>query len=237
VSISLANVKQLNINAIKRQNTISALAAYDCPGGGTLTYPDDPNGVGDYIYDNCNYGFDTVFDGAISIQGAYSADGQSFDGSYGYDKFSIKGSDFSAIYDGDIYITWSDDGIVEDGHYEIPSLTMVWGEYGVNISDYVVDWNENQSTNEGYMDYQYTISSTSLNGSVHAESTQQLHYYLDAKYPYAGQIVWTGANNSSARATVLPDGTGLPTDLVQIEIDEDGDGIYEETKTEKWQNL
>ena len=236
ISNSLANVKQLNLNALKRKNSISALATNNCPGGGTMTTPDDSNGIGDYIYDQCSF-FGTVYDGTISIQGTYDPNGTAFDGSYIYDKFSITGDIFNAIYDGSIYISYNNDGVVTSGHYEIPSLTMVWGKDGVNISGYVVDFEQNQSTNVGYMDFEYTVSSTLLNGSVHAESTQRLYYLLDADYPYEGQVVWSGANGTSARATVLPEGTGLPTDLVLIEVDADGDGDYEESKQVQWQEL
>jgi hypothetical protein len=93
-------------------------------GGGTMTTPDDVDGIGDYVYDNCEY-FGWVYNGTISVTGSFNADKTAFDGSYIYDHFSITNDQFNAIYDGMIDIVWSDDGIVTSGHYEIPSLTMV----------------------------------------------------------------------------------------------------------------
>jgi hypothetical protein len=235
-SSSLASVKQLNITALARKNSISPLATDSCLGGGTMTTPDNVDGIGDYVYDNCEY-FGWVYNGTISVTGSFNADKTAFDGSYIYDHFSITNDQFNAIYDGMIDIVWSDDGIVTSGHYEIPSLTMVWGDDGVKISGYVVDFSEDKSTNQGYMDYEYTVSSTLLKGSVHAESTQQIKYYLNADYPYEGQVVWSGANGSSARVTVLPNGTGLPTDLALVEVDADGDGVYEESKELQLQEI
>ena len=232
----IASLKQLNINIFSRGDTLSPLATETCADGGTITTPDNSEGLGDYVYDECTVG-GWVLNGTISILGTVDAAAGHYDVSYSYDHFTIDAGDIKVIYDGDIYITLDDDGTVSTLHYEIPSLVMVVGDEGVRLSDYVVDAYENQFTNEGYMDYAYTVSSTQLKGSVRAETTQRIHYYLDADYPYDGQVVWTGANNSSARATVLDGGTGLPTDLVRIELDANGDGVYEESREYQWWEL
>ena len=61
-------------------------------------------------------------------------------------------------------------------------------------------------------------------------TTNQPFTGIGLNYASSGQMTITGANNTSLRITALD------TD-VQIEVDEDGDGVYETNYTTPWANL
>jgi hypothetical protein len=165
-----------------------------------------------------------------------SIGGTSFDGSYSYNELTITTADNTSIFDGSMNIKWSDDGVVTEGSVDIPSLTYVFGEDGVKLSDYSLSFSEDSAQGTGWVDYQYTISSTILGGSVSVATTQRFDYYINADYPYAGQIVVSGAD-SQGKLTVVEGGTGAPTDYVLIELDADGDGVFEDSRQVQWQDL
>lgn len=78
----------------------------------------------------------------------------------------------------------------------------------------------------------YTLSSTRINGVV-AVKTLTPFTYNAGVFPAAGQMEITGANNSRMRVTVLGDET-LVGNQVQIEVDADGDNVFETTMMTTW---
>ena len=78
----------------------------------------------------------------------------------------------------------------------------------------------------------YTLSSTKINGVVTIKTLTPFTYNAGV-FPAAGQMEITGANNSRIRVTVLGDET-LVGDQVQIEVDADGDNVFETTMMTTW---
>jgi hypothetical protein len=234
LSRSFANIKKEN------SFNIAPLATTDCPDGGSYTTPDDSGGIGDYIFDNCRFG-ESYANGSISITGTGSLYGPSFQGTYSYNYLTFTGANSKVVFDGSMNLTWDTVGAEYTLTYDVPLLTYKWtldGEKGgMEIVDYTLDYYQSTDINLRTMDYGYTVNSTALGGSIHMETTQTLEFTMDSDYPTAGQVTWSGANNTSARLTVAEGSTGLATDNVLVEVDADGDGVYEESKTLQWQEL
>lgn len=82
----------------------------------------------------------------------------------------------------------------------------------------------------------FTLASTELGGSVTVTTIDPIQQYGSRLYPFAGQFVVAGANNSKIRTTILGDETHTGDD-VQIELDENGDGAYETMILRDWSAL
>lgn len=229
---SLLLLNQLNAHS---GSQLSPLATLSCPGGGTYTTPDGVDGIGDYVYENCTYS-SLTYNGIISISGTGSIYGNTFSGSYYYDSLTVAIGNVVFSYDGSMNVAWDKSDTLTSLDYEVPDFSVVWGDHGVRVEGYVLSYTNNVANGFESWDYSYTVSSTHLNGSVHVETTQTILKDTDADFPYAGQLVWSGAGGSKARMTV-EEGTGQATDYVTIEVDENGDGEYEFSKTVQWQDI
>ena len=73
-----------------------------------------------------------------------------------------------------------------------------------------------------------SFTTSSLNGRVSVSTVQPVSELSTDLYPYAGQIIVTGAAGCRLRITVI-DAT-----QVQLELDANGDGIYEASTTVPW---
>lgn len=82
----------------------------------------------------------------------------------------------------------------------------------------------------------YTLASTELGGSVTVTTIDPMQQRGIRLYPFAGQFIVTGANNSKIRVTILGDETHAGDD-VQIDLDENGDNTYERTILRDWSAL
>jgi len=82
----------------------------------------------------------------------------------------------------------------------------------------------------------YTVSSSALNGSVTVITSSPLQTLTTAQHPFTGVVVATGLGNSKVKVTVLGSD---PTFLgqVRIEVDADGDGVFEDLRTFSWSTL
>src|SRR6267378_4245090 len=92
------------------------------------------------------------------------------------------------------------------------------------------------STQNLTVTFNYTVSSTALNGSVAVITSTPLQMLTSARHPYTGVVVATGKNNSKVRLIVLGSDPTAPGQ-VQIEVDADGDNTYESTTLYSWSTL
>ena len=92
------------------------------------------------------------------------------------------------------------------------------------------------STQNLTVTFNYTVSSTALNGSVAVTTSTPVQMQTSARDPYAGVVVATGTNSSKARLTVIGSDPTAPGQ-VQIEVDADGNGVYESSTLYSWSTL
>ena len=161
-------------------------------------------------FDNCRLG-DITFDGGFSISGTES------NATFSYDNLRITGPGLDIEFGGTAVF-------VSSGNTETITMNTVFIDRVEGVTfrtdDYVIVITEN---NDG------TITET-INGRVyHSDygyvditTTTPIFYDSEfASYPSAGQIVVEGNSNSKIRMTVLS------STQIQVELDEDGDGVYE----------
>jgi hypothetical protein len=96
--------------------------------------------------------------------------------------------------------------------------------------------NTQNNTQNVTVTFNYTASSTALNGSVTVITSTPLQMLTSARHPYTGVVVATGKNSSKVRLTVLGSDPTAPGQ-VQIEVDADGDGTYESSTLYSWSTL
>ncbi len=92
------------------------------------------------------------------------------------------------------------------------------------------------STQNETVTFNYTVSSTLLNGSVAVSTSTPFQGLTSARHPSTGVAVATGKNNSRVRVTVLGNDPTAPGQ-VQIDVDADGDNAYESTASYSWSTL
>ena len=99
------------------------------------------------------------------------------------------------------------------------------------------------SPNQLYADFSYTLASTLLNGTVSANTAQTIKRIADPSvshtFPYTGQVVLLGSNNTRERIRIWGDETYLPpAGQGQVEIDFDpGTGSYAAPIWVNWSTL
>jgi len=99
------------------------------------------------------------------------------------------------------------------------------------------------SPNQLYADFSYTLASTLLNGSITANTTQTIKRIADPAvshtFPYTGQIILLGSNNTRERITIWGDETYVPpAGQGQVEIQFDpGTGSFAAPIWVNWSTL
>src|SRR4029077_3721811 len=81
-----------------------------------------------------------------------------------------------------------------------------------------------------------TIASTLIGGAVTVATPTVFQTAPTAQFPNTGQLLITGAGNSAVRFTVLGDET-LVDNQVRIEVDGNGDGIFDAPVEMTWAAL
>ena len=204
----------------------------ECPNGGTKDYPS--NGVGTTTFNNCNIE-GLILNGNATISVNSIPTETSFSGSMSFNNFSMTESGETITINGAMNLSWTEENLVETGNMNGSTLS-VRSTYGsTDLKNFNFDYTSDYNSSLETENFEYTVNSTYLNGSVHVKSTQTIRQYDYQDYPFEGQVVITGANSSKARLTAQ--GGGNANDFVLIETDVDGDGTYEGSNTMTWAEL
>ena len=82
----------------------------------------------------------------------------------------------------------------------------------------------------------FTYASTEIGGSVTVTTLTPFQTSAGREFPHAGAIQIAGANGSKIKLTVNGDETGA-TPQVTIQLDADGDGVFEFILNKNWADL
>lgn len=219
-----------------------------CSGGGTITISGnvaDPNldtlSAGDtlsIVFDNCSEE-GSLISGSFELTINAAFDGMlplNLDVSVIMTGFSVTDPDITFSSDGDMRLVLTEDGIGNFGAtFSGNSLTINEGGETVTLSNYNYVLTGNDLSGDYSLDIAGTIDSTILGGSVTFVTVQPFtgNDFNDTDEPTEGVLLMTSNFDSSqARLTAQPDGVN-----VMIEVDADGDGVFEGTVMTTWDTL
>ncbi|MFT5665225.1 MAG: hypothetical protein ACI9JR_002632 [Gammaproteobacteria bacterium] len=202
---------------------------------GFITIPDTSTGFGTYIFSNCSLAGITI-NGSVTISGSGDLNGSAFSGSFVFSQFSISGSGVPQTINlnGTLAFSWSIVAAIETGTVS-GNYSVTVGSNSITVSGLSISYTSNLSTGENTETVSYTITSSAIGGTVTVATIQPFLSLDSEPYPRAGQLLITGANGSKLRFTVL--GSGQPSGQVRIEVDSDGDDVYEDSSEISWATL
>lgn len=123
----------------------------------------------------------------------------------------------------------SNDGISHDATVTASSVRVSDGANWITLSGYVFDATHNEDTGEFEVAVTGTLRSAALGGAVSFDTLIPLTGIGD--FPSAGEVLITGAESSSILVRVLAE------NAVELQVDEDGDGIVDVVITTTWETL
>lgn len=223
-AVSLTDLTRQIFNLGQGQ-TFHSLAVTTCSNGGTMSAPDDPNATsGTLVFTNCDLnGTGVVLNGTVSFSG--TSNSNSFSLNITYSNFTVTVSGTTSTFNATMSISDSVSGTVDTLVVSMPTFELTVASNYVSMYNYHFMATSDSSTSTYTLSWDYTFESSLINGVVYVATEQDIQGYDYNPYPDTGSVVITGVNNSHVR--VSTNGAGQATDMVLIEFDEDGDGVYE----------
>jgi len=224
------------------QSVVGAVAqTVQCTFGGSVTRDISADGTsGTFTYNACSFVSGETISGSVSVTGVSAAsDGSHFSGNYSVD-LTFTETGFSPVrivgsFSLDETCSNFSTGDCTD-NFTGTSLGAQQGPETWFITNFTITEAFVSSTQITTTTANYTVSSTALNGSVMVVTNTPLQILASARHPHTGVVVATGSNNSKARVTVLGSDPTAP-DQVKIEVDANGDDIYESITFYSWSTL
>ncbi len=167
----------------------------------------------------------------LQLQGDPALDTSwSFSARLTMDGLSITDATGTVRIDGSFTITGSVQDNVFQGSVSGDNLVAMLGEAREELRDFSITVEEDQGTTAYNLGMQGTYYADDLGGSVTYKTIARFEGFGDAP-PEAGKLLATGANNSKATLEAL---TGS---MVRIQVDADGDDVFEQTLEMTWEEL
>ena len=183
---------------------------------------------------NCSFDGVTV-NGSISLSNV-SVTGDEFSPPYSL-QFTLQATNFSVSVSGET-VVMNGDGTISESSSDGINYTSVSGN-GIEITaggerltltDYDIQETETPATGAYSISINATISSSGLGGSVTVRTDAALTG-VGVLDPDSGRITCVGTGNTSVTLIVVD------SINVQLEVDQDGDGIIDETLAATWVDL
>ena len=118
---------------------------------------------------------------------------------------------------------------------EALSYTGTMGSRSTSVTNYRLSSTTNLSTGEIRRTQSYIITSSVIPGTLKYSTPQELVGLSTEPYPRMGQMLLTGVSNSKLRLTIQ--GSGQPDGVVLVELDANGDDVYESSENYTWAEL
>lgn len=216
----------------------SAVQTYECNVSGTYTVDIADDGSSYSItYDNCNDGFGSIYNGAYAVDNIIFDDSNpdqiSFSYEISYSSLSITTPIDLITYNGSYSVK-----IVYDSSGTFLSIKQSGSQLSVSSKNGRTEWRDFESslayddTNSVTFSNDFTLDSTRIGGAVTVDTLKEFVIDYSAEiYPHQGQIHVVGATGSQLLFTVLDNANVL------IEVDADGDGVYQTQIPTTWAAL
>ncbi len=220
------------------QGVVGAAAqTFPCAVSGSVTADISADGTaGTFTFNACSDIAGETLSGSASATGV-SFDGSRFRGNFRIDvTFTVTGfAPLRMVGDFSIDETCNTSNDCTSS-FTGTSLGAQQGNETWFITNFAINEALVYSTQNLTVTFNYTVSSTALNGSVAVTTSTPVQMQTSARHPYAGVVVATGTNSSKARLTVIGSDPTAPGQ-VQIEVDADGNGVYESSTLYSWSTL
>lgn len=209
-----AEAVESNITAVATYNSIGINSVVDI----ALAHRDlNSTGVTSGVTESCAQGG--------SLEYTQSADGLTADITFN------RCAENGETLDGDMHIAIDDAVYIADLEITGNNLKIVAGSEIVELLNYsfIFDWEFARGTGNYYYLSDYTINSSELGGQITVETVSSLSGSVPNP-PSSGEMLFTGANNS--RMWLHISGS-----ILSIDIDSDGDNIYEQNISTTWSEI
>jgi len=239
VTRALLAVARDSKTQLSASQSVVGAAQTQCHFGGFKTADFSADGTsGTITFNACSDVAGETISGSISATGLVGAPGGShFSGNFRFD-ITFTETGFAPLrIVGDFSIVENCNTSNDCTHsFTGTSLGSQQGNETWFITNFTINESLVNSTQNLTVTFNYTVSSTALNGSVTVITSTPFQGLASARHPSTGVAVATGKNNSKVRVTVLGNDPTAP-DQVKIEVDADGDGAYESSTLYPWSTL
>jgi len=216
--------------SLQAQTDVSATY---CPAGG---YADQSGGSysGSLTFVDCNTG-GVILNGSIGFTVSGSANNFTATATYTNFTFTDTTTTISVTVNASLSISYMSDGTNSTLKSTVTSFDMDFGTDYVHLYNMsmtvMTDGSGNTTT-----DFDYTFESSFISGVVRvttaaSEGGQSLTQIFGDMYPNSGAVVIIG-NGSRARVTIS--GSDSVSNNVLLEVDENGDGVYDTSTFYTW---
>jgi hypothetical protein len=205
---------------------------------------------------SCTSGDITVVSDATSISETFNAcasGGITINGSITISGFTSTPSSFSASVSVDL--TFSAAGFTDQrftGNFTVSEsgigsnlititisgmdLVLTQGSSIEHLANFTFSTTIDISTSGAVDSVSFAFSSAGIGGTVLVTTLTPFETSPGKQFPHTGAIQIVGVNGSTIRVTVNGDETG-PTPQVTIQVDADGNGVFETTLNRNWSDL